>query len=104
MPKKVAAAFTNVGNTIYAVLSPGNGFLKEVYGDVEFTDALPRASGSFNTREEAIDAWKRSIERARSMTEEARTGRSEYFLEKAKRILSQAHNAIIVKMTVESVL
>ena len=108
MPKKQAASLIDVNTSIFAVLSPGNGYLKEVYGDVEFIDALPRASGSFKTKEEAHAAWERAIVRARGMVEDAkkRFGGTpdNYFEQKAKKVLNQAQNAILVEITIHGVI
>lgn len=108
MPKKIAPKLISLDQSIYAVLSPGNGYLKELYGDVSFYDKLPRASGSFLTRDEALDAQTRAIARARIMVEEGKKRfggePNNYFENKARDIFKQAQDAIVVEITIRGVI
>lgn len=108
MPKKIAPKLIQTDQVIYAVLSEGNGFLKELYGDVHFYDNLPRASGCFVTKAEAVDAKFRAIEKSRFKVKEATiTDRlppySDYFEKRAKETFKQAQEAIVVEISIRNV-
>jgi len=113
MAKKIAPKLINDGEVIYAVLSPGNGFMKELYGDIYFDDNLPRASGCFTTKQEAVTAHDRAQMKTRFRMEEAIeiqnkaataeiAEANEYFVNLAREKFQQAQTAIIVQLSVQA--
>lgn len=116
MAKKVAPKLIDTKQVIYAVLSEGNGFLKELYGDAYFVDNLPRASGAFVTKEAAIEASQRALRLTRAAVEEAEEkltkagnvpatvhGAHMYFVNRARERFQQAQGAIIVEISLRAV-
>lgn len=105
MPKKVAPKLIQTDAVIYAVLSEGNGFLKELYGDVHFDDKLPRASGSFLSKPEAVEAHGRAIVKAREQIEDVKKrGWSGYAVTRAEDVFRQAQDAIVVEIAIRAVI
>jgi len=116
MAKKIAPKLIETSQVIYAVLSPGEGFLKELYGEVYFVDMLPRASGCFVTKDEAVAASVRAIGKARLEVEAgeeklAKAGRviptvhdaHMYFINRARNKFKQAQDAIVVEISLRGV-
>jgi hypothetical protein len=106
MARKISPKLIDIEQRIYAVLSPGSGFLKEIYGDVEFNDKLPRASGSFMTKDEAVTARTRAIVKASQEVVHAcarRDSPDHYFEKQARATLQQARATILVEITLREV-
>lgn len=116
MPKKVAVSLNEIGNSCYAVLCPSVGYLKIVWGQVEFEKNIPRASGIFNTEAEAQVALTNAIENAnkeykKDLENEERDkrfgrwvpGLSDFFVKRSKETLDNAKRAIIAKIAVTAV-
>lgn len=116
MPKKISPKLIHTGEVIYAVLSVGNGYLKELYGEVYFVDALPRASGCFVTKPEAVAAFDRAIGKARLEVEAAEEKLAAagsvlptvhsahmYFIDRARTKFKQAQEAIVVQISLRPV-
>jgi hypothetical protein len=114
MPKKVAVNLNEIGNSCYAVLCPSVGYLKIVWGEVQFEKNIPRASGIFNTEAEAQVALTNAIENAnkeykKELENEERDKRfgrwvpGRFFVKRSKETLDNAKRAIIVKIGVTAV-
>jgi hypothetical protein len=114
MPKKVAPKLINTDHVVYAVLSEGNGFLKVLYGTPHFYDNLPRASGCFTSKGEAITMHGKALALARSEVEEAEeklqkaTSKSqaegcEWYVKRGRERFKQAQDAIVVEIAIRGV-
>jgi hypothetical protein len=107
MPKKIKPSLVDVDSVIYAVLSPGNGFLKKDGGQYYFYDALPRASGCYTTYEEAdalralavektYAAWREAVEAKGLYSGEFRI--SEFWIKRTKKNYDDAMSASVVRL------
>lgn len=115
MAKKIASKLITTDHVIYAVLCEGKGFMKELYGQVHFDDNLPRASGCFVTKQEAIAAHQRALELTRKEVEVQEDGFNkadntasqrdgwEYFVDQARERFKQAQDAIVVEIAIRGV-
>lgn len=110
MPRKPAPSLINLDSVIYAVLSPGNGYLKKQYGEYYFYDRLPRASGCFVTREAAeaeLESARNTVntkmnEIIRSVdNEELRDFYSAYYRKRLEERKAQADSARVVKIRID---
>jgi hypothetical protein len=99
MSKKID--LTKVGNVTYAVLCPEKGYLKWLDGQAVFTDALPRASGCFNTYELADAARKRAIDKAHDRwDDDVRGGGQKYHTDWLRGRYDDAITAVVVTIKV----
>ena len=112
MARKVAANLNTIGAHCYALLCPTVGFVKRVWGSVEFEERLPKASGCFISVAEAkaglenliviakaeCDAQKKELESDRK--KHKRYDGDDYFLERAEKNLKQARASVIVRIDI----
>lgn len=99
MTKKIKPKLIELGSTIYAVLSPGNGYLKKLYGEVHFYDALPRASGCFLSYEEADAARAKALEFSYARWQHSIEG-SPWYSVRCKETYDAAAKAVVVAISV----
>ena len=101
MPKKIKPTLVDAGSVIYAVLSPGNGFLKKDGGQYYFYDALPRASGCYVTYEEADALRALALEKTYAALQEVNERKGlyysgDYWISRCKKNYDDARGATVV--------
>lgn len=113
---KFAASLIDLNAKQYAILAPGVGYFKnrnvpgvprwveEGILEGRFEDNLPRASGCFETAEEANALRTQIIEWNKAKLEEAiHKQTTQYWIKLATRNLNNANNSVIVELTVRQV-
>lgn len=103
MPRKITPSLINMDSVIYAVLSPGEGYLKKLYGDYYFYDKLPRASGCFLTKEEAQKELATATEKLKTDMDKinASVGASDWAKNRARDRHAQVCAAVIVRIRID---
>jgi hypothetical protein len=100
MAKKIKPSLVDAGSIIYAVLSPGNGFLKKDCGMYHFYDALPRASGCYVTYEEADALRALAVEKTFAAWQEAKERKGiysgDFWINRCKKNYDHARDATVV--------
>jgi hypothetical protein len=104
MAKKISANLNTVGSSCYAILVPGVGYLKHVWGDIQFEPKLPKLSGCFNTYREALDGIAAAEQTAQGYVQKAMAAlphcERSYFDKFFKETNDNLKNAIVVEINV----
>jgi len=100
MARKVKASLAEADSVVYAVLCPGKGFLKMLYGGFVFHDPLPRASGCYVTYEAADARRAEALEKTYAEWQYClRTNASEFNTKWRREKYDDAIKARVVKIT-----
>ena len=113
MAKKVAAKLLSENDKIYSILCVGVGYLCNSWGDIVCKDNLPRASGTYTTKEIAEQERTKAIAVAKKKYDEELYNHEhsshrkyvddDYFLKQAKSKLDAANDSVIVEIKIKKV-
>ena len=115
MGKKVRASLIDLDAKQYAILAPGEGYYKNLWGSTEFYDNLPRASGCFHSRDAALEKRREVIKLAdnelqvkmRELNEHGLSAQQiqgrKWYVERAKETLNRANTSVVVEISLKVV-